>query len=641
MLEKGQNMIKRFVAVLVIVVLATGLVAGQDDKKPVTKSYVLDYSSGSQKTTDCEVKLDTAIPNPQDKNRSLVLMAPGKSKIVMRMEMPAKPSQVVLELEHLTSGAKVKHGGESVISIVINGDTAIGKWDVGSGSMAKDRVNVGKFFEEGSNTIELRFDAGATRYWFRRMELSCTFPPGTILEGKAERIPADGESDYAVLVRKATYDDTKWREVVDALVKKHKAVVIVYPNNPRDAIDELSAVFPKYACFVRQPTRAGRRFVVSVHRLTRQLDSDPYTDVIWGILTGYEAADALRIVQEEKPLKIKRAAAGCGLDLKSFKEGAWYSESKQGVMWERLKGKAPQEKACPPDTTESLVTELNDNKPGLFVTSGHATERDWQIGYSYKNGQFRCEKGQLYGLDTRNKRFNINSPNPKVYSPSGNCLMGHINGREAMALAWMRTGGVRQMTGYVVSTWFGYMGHGVNTYFINFQGQHTFAESFFFNNQALLARLEREFPGSLEKNIDTFNIETDRNLLNRLAGELKVKSKDELGLLWDRDTVAFYGDPAWEARVAKAREPDVYTKLTYRRLKGDRLQFEFALTPKRDGKFARPPAAFLPFRVKDVKLDTDSKFSPVVTDNFILLPTSTEFKKNKRVRVKFTAKRAE
>jgi zinc protease len=639
MLEKGQSMFGRFIAALTVVLLIAGLAAGQDDKKPATKSYILDYSSGSQKTTDCEVKLDTAVPNGQDKNRSIVFVAPGTSKVTLKMEVPAKPSQVVLELEHLSSGAKVKHGGESVISIVINGDTAIAKWDVGTGSMAKDRVNVGKFFEEGSNTVELRFVAGATCYWLRRMELSCTFPPGTVLGGKVERIPADGKSDYAVLVRKATYDDADWKKVVDALVKKHKAVVIVYPNNASEAKDELAKVFPKYACFVRQPTRAGRRFVVAVHRLTRQLDKDPYTDVIWGILTGYEAADALRIAQEKKPLTIKRAAAGCGLDLKSFKEGAWYSETKQGVMWERLKGKAPKEKTCPPDTTESLVNELNNNKPSLFVTSGHATERDWQIGYSYKNGQFRCEKGQLYGLDTGNKRFNINSPNPKVYSPCGNCLMGHINGREAMALAWMHTGGVRQMTGYVVSTWFGYMGHGVNTYFITLQGQHTFAESFYFNNQALLARLKSEFPGSLEKNIDTFNIETDKGLMSRLASELKVKSKDELGLLWDRDTVAFYGDPAWEARVVKAREPDYYTRLTYRRIKDDRLQFEFAVTPKRDGKFARPPAALLPFRVKDIEVDSDSKPVPVITDNFILLPTNAEYKKNKRIRIKFTARR--
>jgi hypothetical protein len=26
--------------------------------------------------------------------------------------------------------------------------------------------------------------------------------------------------------------------------------------------------------------------------------------------------------------------------------------------------------------------------------------------------------------------------------------------------------------------------------------------------------------------------------------------QDDLGLHWDRDTLAFYGDPAWEAKLA-------------------------------------------------------------------------------------------
>ena len=74
-----------------------------------------------------------------------------------------------------------------------------------------------------------------------------------------------------------------------------------------------------------------------------------------------------------------------------------------------------------------------------FVTSGHATERDWQIGYRYRNGSFRSKAGQLYGLDTQGRKFPINSPNPKVYLPIGNCLMGNINGKDAMALAWMQS----------------------------------------------------------------------------------------------------------------------------------------------------------------------------------------------------------
>ena len=42
--------------------------------------------------------------------------------------------------------------------------------------------------------------------------------------------------------------------------------------------------------------------------------------------------------------------------------------------------------------------------------------------------------------------------------------------------------------------------------------------------------------------------------MGRLVAQLgyskdEPELKDNLGLHWDRDTVAFYGDPAWEARL--------------------------------------------------------------------------------------------
>ena len=51
-------------------------------------------------------------------------------------------------------------------------------------------------------------------------------------------------------------------------------------------------------------------------------------------------------------------------------------------------GEVAQEQG-PDDTTAALAARLNDGLTDLFVTSGHATERDWQIGYGYQNGEFR------------------------------------------------------------------------------------------------------------------------------------------------------------------------------------------------------------------------------------------------------------
>lgn len=275
------------------------------------------------------------------------------------------------------------------------------------------------------------------------------------------------------------------------------------------------------------------------------------------------------------------------------------------------------------------------------MTSGHATERDWQIGYSYKNGQFRCRKGQLFGIDLQRKAYPIHSPNPKVYLPVGNCLIGRIPDRNCMALALMRTGGVAQMFGYTVLTWYGYGGWGVRDLFIGQPGRYTLAEAFYANQQALIHQLVTRFPKSAKVNFERYDMEKDRRLLGKLAVKhglvdpktRKLRSRDLLGLLWDRDTVAFYGDPAWEARL-KPRPLAWDTKLAEK----DGV-YTFELIARRDSGRSRPPLHFLPHRVKDVTLVEGGEFDPVITDSFLLLPKPAKFEKGKSYKVVFRAAR--
>ncbi len=442
-----------------------------------------------------------------------------------------------------------------------------------------------------------------------------------------------GRGSYAVVVSAATHGQAEWTAVVDALRAKHDASVIVYPGSVSDAKAALADVFPRHACFVARPEEAGRQLVVDVHRLTRRLDADPYTDCLWGIVTGYEAADALRIAKHAEPLVVRKGAAGTGLNLDVFDAGRWFSEGQKGVMWEKAEGGKPEKKTVPQDTTKRLVETFNDFKTDLFVTSGHATPRDWQIGYSYKNGQFRCKDGQLFGLDMQKKVHPIQSPNPKVYLPVGNCLMGRIPRRDCMAIAFMRTGGVHQMLGYTVLTWYGYMGWGVKDLFIGQPGRYTLAEAFYANNQALVHQLATRFPDKAGVDFESFDLERDRRLLGKLAAKHGLKGKDPLGLLWDRDTVAFYGDPAWEARLAP--RPLAWEQA----LTETDGVYTFKLTASRDAKPKRPPVILFPHRVKDVRIITGAELEPVVTDNFLLLPKPAEFEKGKTYEVVFKAAR--
>ena len=451
------------------------------------------------------------------------------------------------------------------------------------------------------------------------------------------------ERSYAVIASKATAEADGWKDVVNVLRKKHHGKLVVYDESVDESLPALRAQFPQYACFVAQPSEAGRAFVAQVHRLTRKLDDDPYTDVVWGILTGYDAANARRIAQVSEPLVVRRVVAGTDVELPLCEEGLWYCELVKNRMVRKDAGGKPRQLKCPDDTTKALVDSLNEYKAQLFVTSGHATERDWQIGYRYRNGQFRCKAGRLYGLDTKQGTHPIRSDNPKVYLPVGNCLMGHIRDADSMALAWMNSAGVCQMVGYTVSTWYGYGGWGMLDYFLEQPGRFTMAEAFFANHQALLHRLATYFPEVAAE--DSARARQVSVSLSQAARDAGLRAHDGRGLLFDRDQVAFYGDPAWSARMAPARLA-WEQKLTV----NDGV-YTFDVTPKLGEKtFApintngsqrggRPIIELLPHRVRDVKIVAGGDLQPVVADNFILVPNPRKCDPERIYKVVFKAAR--
>jgi len=450
---------------------------------------------------------------------------------------------------------------------------------------------------------------------------------------------------YVVVASKATVEADAWKGVIDVLLKKHDGRLVVYGDSPAESLAALRKPFPRYVCFVARPQEAGRSFVAKVHRLTRKLDDDPYTDVLWGILTGYDAANARRIAQTREPLVIRRVASGTDVELALCQEGVWYCELVKNRMVRKDAGGKPRRLKGPDDTTKALADSLNEYHAQLFVTSGHATERDWQIGYRYRNGQFRCQGGSLYGLDTKKLRHPIRSDNPKVYLAVGNCLMGHIRDGESMALAWLNSAGVRQMVGYTVPTWYGYGGWGMLDYFVEQPGRFTLAEAFFANHQALLHRLGTYFP-----KVGAADPAGARRIAVKLspkAREAGLRAHDARGLLYDRDQVAFYGDPAWSAKMAPA------TLAWEQKLTVTDGVYTFDITPNRGEKTfepintngsqrgGRPVVQLLPHRVKDIKIVQGQALHPVVTDNFLLVPLPRTGEAKKAYRVVFQATRVD
>lgn len=465
-------------------------------------------------------------------------------------------------------------------------------------------------------------------------------------------VPAIAERDsYVVVSSQSTAGDPGWAKVIDRLAVRHNTPArMIFPDGrPSAILEQLRAVHPRYTCFVARHDEVTREFVSQIHQMTRKLDDDPYADTRWGILTGYDASNAEDIASTQQPLVIERVASGTEVALEQCREGVWYCELKKGRMVRKKPGAIPVEQTGPADTTGALAATLTQYNAQLFVTSGHATERGWQIGFKYRNGFFKCADGKLFGVDTKGRRIDIHSPNPKVYMPIGNCLMGHIDGQDAMALAWLKSAGVRQMLGYTVPTWYGYAGWGCLDYFVEQPGRYSFSEAYFANQHALIHRLETCFPEIAGVVLDNPND----------AGKMRPKIKgtpaavaaglgaqDAVGLLFDRDAVVFYGDPAWDARLAAG--DCAYAQ----QLHGKGGKYTLLITPRwgerafepvntnGSQRGGRPIVAYFPRRLKDIRIVEGEGLNPVVTDDFILVPNPGKDNQAREYKVVFTARPA-
>jgi len=103
--------------------------------------------------------------------------------------------------------------------------------------------------------------------------------------------------DYVVLTSKEMQSDKAWMKVVEVLSKRHKATVLYYDKQLRELLAELRRLTPRYVAVVEKPENLNREFVMEGHRLSREIDDDIYADYLWGIITGYSAADAMRMVE--------------------------------------------------------------------------------------------------------------------------------------------------------------------------------------------------------------------------------------------------------------------------------------------------------------------------------------------------------
>ena len=151
-------------------------------------------------------------------------------------------------------------------------------------------------------------------------------------------------NEYVVLASKAVQQDAAWMQVVNALKEKHGAEVFFYEKAPRENLGDLQRVKPRYVAIVEKPENLNRDYVIDMHHVSREVDEDIFADFLWGIITGYDAAGAMKMVNNStEPLVIKNAVATI-TELKSakwFDRFAWVDDQTLGLWGEKTgKGEA-------------------------------------------------------------------------------------------------------------------------------------------------------------------------------------------------------------------------------------------------------------------------------------------------------------
>lgn len=426
--------------------------------------------------------------------------------------------------------------------------------------------------------------------------------------------------EYAVLLSARTAENEEWLGVAEKLAKIHGGRILVLPGRLTDCADTLRAAAPRYLAIVGPADEFDREAVNAFHRATRQIDDDPYGDCIWGIITGRSAADAKRLAEKADPLIVRRAGGTTNLDPARFQLsncitdwGPYHVRRQEGytapedIRFEPRARMGDQEAAAlvRDGIVRYFTRMMEDDRLQLVVTSSHATPYNLEMPFEKgliisSKGRYHvltlAEKGEYVAALRREekegegpildlverKQYPVIRPDgqTRIWLAAGNCLFGdaHRSGN-SMALTALSSYGCRQLAGYTVPSWYGAAGWGTLDLLMNNHDTSSFAEAWYLNNQWILERTAREYPRLMEVEFNAPSIDKahqDRAFSAGIARSGYQPGKDTIGLVHDRDVLAFYGDPLWTARLDESHAPSPW-HIEYR---GNRL----TVTANRDAE---------------------------------------------------------
>ena len=340
-------------------------------------------------------------------------------------------------------------------------------------------------------------------------------------------VPADDvtsryvpKTSLAVVVSPETNAIAEWRQVAEALVRKHEEaartdIAVVCPTNCADALRKLK---PRYVAFVMRPEEISTASTLAVKNLMRELDGDPFDDAIWGIVTGPKASDALRMASSAEPREATSilATTGVGFDVVPGPVAVISDALPKGEWREKLADGTIRHGWSETDLSPVFADAWARIDPEVLLTSSHASERNREMPFS--RGTIVAKDGAFVAAPSvarLSESFPLARPErEKVWLAAGNCLIANHIDNEDMVMTAISFGKVNQFSGYIKTTWFGFVGWNAWRYFGSMG--YGLAESHYAANQWLLKKLA--------------------------DGEAK-DDMERAGLEWDRDATVFYGDP--------------------------------------------------------------------------------------------------
>lgn len=465
------------------------------------------------------------------------------------------------------------------------------------------------------------------------------------------------QNEYIVLASNKVLQDSEWKKVATALSQTHdQAPIIPFDRHPKETLDQLQRELPRYVAIVDIPQNIGYQYVLELNRMSRQVDTDIYPDFLWGIITGYTPQAALKTVKHaHTPFRIQTVLSTSSLiqNAKWTNNYAWIDDT-QKERWGEKKPTDPTPKtySIPEYQIIEKWIELYKNlEPDFLLTASHGYEEALELPFG--QGIILNQNGKIvpYPEPYPNASLYANGKR-KVFFPVGNCLIGNVNKtKESMVVAWMNEQDVANFVGYVVTTWFGRAGWGTMKYFITDPERYTTAEAFFLNQKDMLSIMNKwnkqfhtidyPFPGN--KMIGDFTGKSLQNVMDKIGHHWNRKT---VGFLYDRDVLAYYGDPKWDVKLKKTDQANDYQVTT------DIVDGQYVMTIQtgkdfdhsqmQGDKFAQtmvddlPFSYFFPTRLKNPQLAKGENWNVALDENSILV-YDTNFLPNSTYTIKIEA----